>query len=198
MHTLRLWFKNLACGIPPGSSATTTLPRFNHFDVFFSGIYSGSNHFLLSSFLPSKNTIARVWNEWLLYTSFKYFWNSKFSELKRVRPHTCWMKLSLHVYLMRKSQSTAHAMKQFSTDKYNILGQALVAQFGISIVNNSTTQRHNYHWALYHINTSFIVSSKSTFNGEDELHFCHVPILSEYLKRYAQKQQHLRGGGVYS
>ena len=31
MHTLRLWFKNLACGIPPGSSATTTLPRFNHF-----------------------------------------------------------------------------------------------------------------------------------------------------------------------
>ena len=65
-----------------------------------------------------------------------------------------------------------------------------VVQFGILIVNDSTTQCHNYHWALYHINTSFIVSSTSTFNGEDESHFCHVTSLRKYLKKYAQKQQH--------
>ena len=70
---------------------------------------------------------------------------------------------------------------QLTNIKY-ISGQALVVQFGILIVNNSTTQSHNYHWALYHINTSFIVSSTSTFNGEDELHFCHVTSLRKYLK----------------
>ena len=107
------------------SNHNNARPSFDHFDAFFSGIYSDSNHFLLSSFLSIYH-LKTHWQEFgmsgfysLLYTSFKYFWKSKFSKLKRVRPHTCWMKFSLHVYLMKKSQSTALVMKQFSTDKYN-------------------------------------------------------------------------------
>ena len=121
--TLCLWLQNLACGIRPGSSATTTVRALALTILTSSSLASTVAQTILYCllFYHKKNTIARVWNEWLLYTSFKYFWNSKFSELKRVRPHTCWMKkLSLHVYLMRKSQSTAYVMKQFSTDKHNI------------------------------------------------------------------------------
>ena len=34
------------------SNNNSARSSFNHFDVFFSGIYCGSNHFVLSSFLP--------------------------------------------------------------------------------------------------------------------------------------------------
>ena len=104
------------------SNNNSARSSFNHFDVFFSGIYCGSNHFVLSSFLPYKKTQLQEFEMSGFYTLLL----NNFGILNSVNwkgsdhIHVEWKKLSLHVYLMRKSQSTAHVRKQFSTDKHKI------------------------------------------------------------------------------